>query len=85
MEKPITFAMYQEEYMMPLKEQGQKEHSLPETSEPSMTVNPCYFSIPQDRCGETKFCGLCGKWLCDRHRKNYPKRMMAMIKEKMDI
>jgi len=50
-----------------------------------MIANPCYFSVPGDRCGDTKLCGICGKWLCDNHRKNYPLRMRAMIKEKTGI
>jgi len=39
----------------------------------------CYFCDSYN----TRFCSMCEQWLCDFHRKNYPKRAWAMIQEKI--
>ncbi len=39
----------------------------------------CYFCDSTD----TKFCDICGEYLCDNHRKNFPKRARAFFIEKI--
>ena len=41
-----------------------------------LELNKCYF-CPNT---ETKYCGMCKKWMCDVCRANYPERMKAFIR-----
>jgi len=52
----------------------------PNTVMPVITMGKkCYFCDSYN----TRFCGMCKQWLCDWHRKNYPKRAWAMLMEKI--
>jgi len=68
--------------MTSLKETQAKESFTGDKSGNS-TIAKCYFNNELAPCGDVKFCSLCGEWLCEGHRKNYPRRMMAFLKEKM--
>jgi len=42
-------------------------------------MSKCYF------CDETdvKYCEICGEYLCDNHRRNFPKRALGMFAKKI--
>ncbi|MCP6727109.1 MAG: hypothetical protein KJI69_03735 [Patescibacteria group bacterium] len=35
----------------------------------------CYFCNSKD----TQYCGMCGEYMCQKHMKNYPKRLEGMV------
>ena len=45
---------------------------------------PCYLCGTTDPDSNVRFCGMCGKWLCDGCRRDYPARMRAIAQEAVD-